>query len=157
MRPRFATHFAEAAEKVKRRWKYKRDKGGDYWTWGKRVKRLRGVLRYFYVGDCEDYCFRLIWVVEGRKKKAIKALKDGKYRIWWAATGRDGGRINHAVVECVKTGEYAEVIFGEAVRTPNTGKPPPKGLGTIRLRKKMSGIEALIRLREIESPYYSDR
>lgn len=142
------TRFARTAREVKRRWRYKRDRGGDTWTWGRRIKRLvRGVLRYFYVGDCEDYCFRLVWRMEGSKAAAIKALKDGRYVIWWAAA--KGDEIDHAVVQCIKTGEYAEVIFGKAVKRPNAE------LGAIRLKRIMPGTEALIRLGEVQSPYFS--
>ena len=149
------TRFARIVASTKKRWIYRADRG-DTWTWGRRVKRLvRGVLRYFYVGDCEDYCFRVIWRMEGGKKPAIQAIRDGKYVIWWSAqNGRD---IDHAVVQCVKTGEYAEVIFGTAVETPNTGRKPPNGLGTIRVKREASPHEVLFRLGVIQPTYPSEK
>ena len=145
------TRFARIVASTKRKWRYRADRG-DTWTWGKRVKRwVRGVLRYFYMGDCEDYCFRVIWRMAGGKSEAIKAIRNGEYIIWWATTLGDGGKENHAVVECVKTGEFADVIFGKAVKNPNTQ------LGTIRLVRRASPHEVLFRLGVIQPTYPSEK
>jgi hypothetical protein len=150
------SHFARAVVTAKRKWKYRADKGPDHWSWGRKVRRLvRGVRLYFYIGDCEDYAFRVIWIAEGGKRKAIKAIRRGKYEIWHCTTLGDNGKLNHAAVKCVKTGEYAEVIFGRVTTTPDTGKGPPNGLGTIRMIRKASPNEALLKLGVIKPPYFS--
>lgn len=144
------TRFARVVARVKKKWRYRSDGRKDTWTFGDVIRRwVEGVLRRFYVGDCEDYCFRVIQVMEGGKKKAVQAIKDGKYIIWWSSVRGTG--IDHAVVECVKTGEFAEVIFGKAVKEPN------KRLGTIRIIKKASAYEVLFRLGYIQTNYPSEK
>lgn len=126
------TRFDRIARRTKLFWLYVPDKGRDRWRFPKFIEgRWRG--------DCEDYCFRVIWKMEGSKAKAVKAIEEGKYVIWWARTHGPGTPINHAVVEY--RGQFAEVIYGKASRKPNDGD-----FGPMVLHKPYPGRLVLQRL-----------
>lgn len=133
------TKFARVTSRISSRWRYIPDPGRDVWGWGVRVKR-RPDGTWLLGGDCEDFCFRVVWAMEGSKDAAIDAIARGEYVLWWATTKGDGGLVNHLVLERPKAGQFCEVIFGRAVKRPN------EQLGTIRLKRKVSIATVLSKL-----------
>lgn len=145
------TRFAKISDKVKTQWIYEADGPKDTWDWGTRIVKPNGNVRI--KGDCEDYCFRVIWRMEGGKTEAIQAIKDGQYVLWWCTTLGDGGEVNHLIVENKRTEQFVEVIFGRATRKPN------ERLGTIRLVEPVLLETVLGKLGEIplDDIIYADK